>query len=157
MKTFKCTLQAATYGHAKFGTYTRPFTLVLNEDDPRLPTFRATRAWKVEEIGAFRPRMPLPPEAIAPAGTAKPKPTVADLSALDSKDAGLLAAEGITTLDEVIEMGEDGLQHIHGIGEATAKRIMVAANKAVNASEHAQARAAEQAALAEAKAEDENA
>lgn len=150
MKTFKCTLLAASYGHARYGTYTRPFEMIVEENDPRLPTLRASHSWKIEEVGFRRPGGGLPPSE------PKAKTKVADLSALENKDAALLAAEGITTIDEVIEQGEEGLQHIHGIGEATAKRIMVAANKAVNAAANAQARADEKAAQAESEAEDEN-
>jgi len=131
-----------SFGHPLIGNVRRPFELILEEDDPRVPILTNSRSWNSESV--ILPDEQEPAEEPAPETKPEDEQSEAEGEEPEVEDAPTpLAAlgewaekggeAGVSSVEEIVEMGEEGLQHIHGIGEATAKKIMVAANKAIEA------------------------
>ena len=133
MRTYRFTCKAASYS-SPLGHFVRGVSVDIDEDDPRVPMFRATKAFDetAMEGGALAEAAPVPqPVEERTERQDRPAPARTSLDALgDNRLAAILSDGGVESIEDILEMGEDGLIHIHGIGDVTAKKIMSLASLA---------------------------
>ena len=132
MRTYEFTCIAASYC-SPLGQFVRGMKILVHGDgDPRLVQLRASRAFSEKAIEggpAVSPAPAVQVEATAPTPVAA---KVTPLSALgDKRLAATLADGGITSIEEIVKLGQNGLIHIHGIGEVLARKILSLANMAL--------------------------
>jgi len=126
MQGFKFTLLAASYTSPR-GTYRKPFTITLPDGCDRIPEFRGNGSFKEEPVTISDT---VSEQTSEKAGGVTPIEKIEDQHLID-----LLNDGGYKTLEEVVKSSKEDLQLIDGVGEATAKKILVAASEAIESSQ----------------------
>ena len=121
MQGFKFTLLAASYTNRR-GTYEKPFSITLPEDDPRISEFRGNRSFREEPVTLSEPAETAPEPV---------KSGIALEAILDEPIAVLLKENGFETAEQVMDTTKDDLLEIKGIGEATADKVLAACEEAL--------------------------
>lgn len=121
MQGFKFTLLAASYTNRR-GTYEKPFSIVLPEDDPRIGEFRGNRSFREEPVTLSEPAETV----LEPV-----KNGIALETILEEPIAELFKENGFETAEQVMDATRDDLLAIKGIGEATADKVIAACEEAL--------------------------
>jgi len=121
MQGFRFTLLAASYTNRR-GTYEKPFSITLPENDPRIGEFRDNRSFSEEPVTLSEPAEAVPEPV---------KIGIALGTILDEPIAVLLKENGFETAEQVMDTTKADLLAIKGIGEATADKVIAACEDAL--------------------------
>jgi len=124
-QAYRFDLIAATYSTAG-ASYTKPWSVTLEEGDPRISEFRNNGCFK--ETPVMLPEPPPPKEETL--SFTKESPT-GDIPNIASKTKEALIEAGYETIGEILDASEEDLTEIEGIGGKTADAIIFACQEAL--------------------------
>jgi len=128
-QAYRFDLVAATYSTAK-ASYTKPWSVTLEEGDSRISEFRNNGCFK--ETPVMLPESPPPKEETL--SFTKESPTE-DIPNIASKTKKILVEAGYETIGEIWAASEEDLADIKGIGKKTVSAIIFACQEALGLEE----------------------
>lgn len=128
-QAYRFELVAATYKTAK-ASYVKPWSITLEEGDPRISEFRNNGCFKETPVTVPEPPPPKEETLIF----TKESPTE-EIPNIASKTKEALIEAGYETIGEVLEASEEDLMKVEGIGEKTANAIILACQEALGEEE----------------------
>ena len=128
-QAYRFDLIAATYSTAK-ASYTKPWSVTLEEGDPRISEFRNNGCFKETPVA-----MPEPPPPKEETLTFTEESPIEDIPNIAAKTKELLVEAGFETFEGILNAEEEELTEIEGIGEKTASAIIFACQEALGLGE----------------------
>ena len=130
-QSYKFDLVATSFAN-RTASYQKPFSIILEEGDPRIALFRGNHSFKETLCATPTPGGHVAIETKIESDFDKDDISLEEIVVeleLEEHVIQKLAGGGFTTLKSILAVGSDKLIKIEGIGEATATKVIEACNK----------------------------